>query len=58
MSSSQWASTLQELMRRYEGVNSNAWQACAATLALTSGDPTFKDLSFNELQTLFRFGTR
>lgn len=45
-------------MRRYEGVNSNAWQACAATLALTSGDPTFKELSFNELQTLFRFGTR
>ncbi|KAK9908624.1 hypothetical protein WJX75_000582 [Coccomyxa subellipsoidea] len=43
-----------ELMRRYEGVNSSAWQACAATLALISGDPTFKEFSFNELQTLFR----
>lgn len=45
---------VQEMMSCYDGVNTNAWQTCAATLALNSTDPTFKDLSFNELQTLFR----
>jgi hypothetical protein len=44
-------------MTRYDGVNSGAWQACAATLALLSGDPALKDLTFNELQTLFRYST-
>ncbi|CAL8460804.1 g335 [Coccomyxa elongata] len=43
-----------ELMRRYDGVNSSAWQSCAAALALISRDSSFKDFSFNELQTLFR----
>lgn len=42
-------------MRRYDGVNTGAWQALAATLALLSGDPTFDGLTFNELQTLFRY---
>ena len=44
-----------ELMQRYDSVNSGAWQACGATLALmTAGDATFKEYTFNELQTLFR----
>ena len=45
-------------MRRYDGVNSSAWQSCAAALALISRDPSFKDFSFNELQTLFRWCCR
>ena len=41
---------------RYDGVNSGAWQACGATLALVGDEPTFADYTFNELQTLFRSG--
>ena len=44
----------QELMVRYDGVNSGAWQAAGATLALVGNEATFADYTFNELQTLFR----
>ena len=45
---------IQDLMSQFNGVNSGAWQACGATLALVGEDPAFAEYTFNELQTLFR----
>ena len=45
---------LQELMSKYEAVNKAAWQAFGAIQALLSRETVLKDLTLNELQSLFR----
>ncbi len=45
---------MQELMDRYEAVNKAAWQAFGAIQALLSREAVLKDLTLNELQSLFR----
>ena len=45
---------LQELMAKYEAVNKAAWQAFGAIQALLSREAVLKDLTLNELQSLFR----
>ena len=45
---------LQELMGRYEAVNREGWQAFGAIQALLSREAALKDLTLNELQSLFR----
>ena len=46
--------TMQDFMSRFEGVNKAAWQAFGAIQALLSREAVLKDLTLNELQSLFR----
>ena len=41
-------------MRRYEAVHREGWQAFGAIQALLSREAALKDLTLNELQSLFR----
>ena len=41
-------------MHRYEPVNREGWQAFGAIQALLSQEAALKDLTLNELQSLFR----
>ena len=45
---------MQELMGRYEAVHREGWQAFGAVQALLSREAALKDLTLNELQSLFR----
>lgn len=46
---------VQELMGKYEAVNKGGWQAFGAIQALLSREAVLKDLTLNELQSLFRW---
>jgi len=46
---------MQGLMAEYEAVNRAGWQAFGAIQALLSRESVLKDLTLNELQSLFRF---
>ena len=45
---------MQGLMAEYEAVNRAGWQAFGAIQALLSRESVLKDLTLNELQSLFR----
>ena len=45
---------MQGLMAKYEAVNRAGWQAFGAIQALLSREAVLKDLTLNELQSLFR----
>ncbi len=45
---------MQDIMAKYPAVNKAGWQAFGAIQALCSREAVLKDLTLNELQSLFR----